>query len=244
MTQEHVQGKSKQEDLRERSKQGDRLGKRKEQSKKQKFYVVWIGRVPGIYGSWAECVAQVGGYTAARFKSFRTRAEAEAAYVRRPGEFAFWDMAPKRVRSLTAEECAVIGEPEPGAIVVDGACCTATGEIEYQGVEVRTGRLLFRQGPLVDGTSNVAEFLAIVHGLAWCTRHGLVCPVYSDSQIAIKWVRTRQVLTGMQRREANVEVFELIDRAVEWLGLHDYKNKVLKWETWAWGENPADFGRK
>jgi ribonuclease HI len=116
---------------------------------------------------------------------------------------------------LTEAERAVIGDPEPGAIVVDGACCTATSEIEYQGVAVRTGRLLFRQGPFVDGTTNVAEYLAIVEVLAWCEWRGLASAVYSDSQIGIKWVRIKQVLTGMVQRASNAEVFALIDRALE-----------------------------
>jgi ribonuclease HI len=55
----------------------------------------------------------------------------------------------------------------------------------------------------------------------------------------MKWMRIKQVLTEMERRASNVEVFELIDRAVEWLETHDYTNKVMKWERWAWGENPA-----
>lgn len=40
------------------------------------------------------------------------------------------------------------------------------------------------------------------------------------------------------------DIFELIDRAVKWLNENEYENEVLKWETRAWGENPADFGRK
>jgi ribonuclease HI len=31
---------------------------------------------------------------------------------------------------------------------------------------------------------------------------------------------------------------------VKWLKENEYPNKILKWETRAWGENPADFGRK
>jgi ribonuclease HI len=67
---------------------------------------------------------------------------------------------------LTDAERAVIGDPEPGAIVVNGSWDGAAGRLEYRGVEVETGRLLFRQGPFAEGTTNVAEFLAIVEGLA------------------------------------------------------------------------------
>ena len=30
----------------------------------------------------------------------------------------------------------------------------------------------------------------------------------------------------------------------KWLNENKYENQILKWETKAWGENPADFGRK
>ena len=40
---------------------------------KAKFYVVWQGREPGIYDSWAACEAQVKG-VAAKYKGFATRA--------------------------------------------------------------------------------------------------------------------------------------------------------------------------
>jgi ribonuclease HI len=44
--------------------------------------------------------------------------------------------------------------------------------------------------------------------------------------------------------ENNKELFHLLERAVTWLRNNSYRNKILKWETKAWGENPADFGRK
>ena len=47
---------------------------------KAKFYVVWIGVKPGIYESWNECKAQISGYQSAKYKSFKTRQEAERAY--------------------------------------------------------------------------------------------------------------------------------------------------------------------
>lgn len=49
-----------------------------------KYYVVWHGRQPGIYTSWPECEQQVKGCPGARFKSFKTQAEAELAYSSPP----------------------------------------------------------------------------------------------------------------------------------------------------------------
>jgi ribonuclease HI len=42
----------------------------------------------------------------------------------------------------------------------------------------------------------------------------------------------------------NKNLFELIERAVNWLNNNQYTTVIVKWETKAWGEIPADFGRK
>ena len=48
-------------------------------SKKQKYYVVWQGKQPGIYTDWDTCKEQVHGVVGAQYKSFDTLQEAEAA---------------------------------------------------------------------------------------------------------------------------------------------------------------------
>eukprot|EP00116_Pleurobrachia_bachei_P005994 sb/3466256/ len=42
------------------------------------FYAVAVGRVPGIYSTWAECQAQTTGFSKAKYKKFPTNAEAQA----------------------------------------------------------------------------------------------------------------------------------------------------------------------
>lgn len=44
--------------------------------KKNKYYAVRKGRVPGIYLSWDDCRKQVDGFSNSEFKSFSTRSEA------------------------------------------------------------------------------------------------------------------------------------------------------------------------
>ena len=44
-------------------------------------YVVWSGREPGIYRTWAECKRQVDGYRGARFKGYSSLQAAEQAYA-------------------------------------------------------------------------------------------------------------------------------------------------------------------
>ncbi|KAA8917039.1 hypothetical protein TRICI_000825 [Trichomonascus ciferrii] len=46
-------------------------------AKSGKFYAVQNGRTRGVFTTWEECQKSVNGFPRARFKSFRTRAEAE-----------------------------------------------------------------------------------------------------------------------------------------------------------------------
>jgi len=66
-------------------------------------------------------------------------------------------------------------------------------------------------------------------------------PIYSDSRIAMGWVRLGICRTN---KKPIPEVANLIKRAEHWLKVNRYTNPVLKWETKVWGEIPADFGRK
>ncbi len=46
----------------------------------KKYYVVWQGREPGIFTNWMDCKKQVEKFAGAKYKSFKTLNEAEAAY--------------------------------------------------------------------------------------------------------------------------------------------------------------------
>jgi len=48
----------------------------------------------------------------------------------------------------------------------------------------------------------------------------------------------------LKRTTKNKKIFELLNRAEDWLKKNTYTTIILKWETKAWGEIPADFGRK
>lgn len=208
---------------------------------KPKFYVVWKGRRTGVFDTWAECNEQVKGFAGAVFKSFPSRGAAEKAFAGDEGAVMAGEIFSS---ALSGEQVALIGTPIPDSIAVDAAWNTFTKVLEYRGVHVTTGLELFRQGPFDHGTINVGEFLAIVHALAHCKKHRLTLPIYSDSRNAIAWVRDKQARTNLQRDEHNAMLFELVARAEKWLRENEYVNAVLKWETEAWGENPADFGRK
>ena len=133
---------------------------------------------------------------------------------------------------------------ELDAIAVDAACSGNPGPMEYQGVYVRTGQVLFHVGPMEGGTNNIGEFLAIVHGLALQEKQGTCLPLYSDSVNAQLWVCQGICKTKLEENEINAPIFELIRRAEQWLRTHTFRLPIYKWETKQWGEIPADFGRK
>lgn len=204
---------------------------------KKKFYVIWKGKKTGIFTSWDECKDFVLGFTGAKYKSFETMELAREAF-----NCDSKDFIGKHVCEISMEERKRIGEPVLESISVDAA---ENDEIvEYRGVYTDTGRIIFKQGPFEGGTNNIGEFLALVHGLAYLQKINSNMPVYSDSITAIGWVKNKKANTRMERSQKNDKLFELVDRAEKWLREHNYSNKILKWETKAWGEIRADYGRK
>jgi ribonuclease HI len=208
-------------------------------TKKQKYYVVWKGREPGVFANWDECAAQVSGYPAAEYKSFDSLREAREAY-----QASYDDYAGKQKSSLTQAQLTAYGKPIVPSYCVDAACSGNPGDLEYRCVDTETKQEIFHQGPFEHGTNNIGEFLAIVHALAWLKQHHITTPLYSDSRNAIQWVRAKKCKTNLAPDARNQILFDLIERAENWLAKNSYTNKIIKWETEAWGEIPADFGRK
>ena len=208
---------------------------------KNKFYVVWVGKQPGVYSGWNACKKQVEGYNGAKYKGFPTNELAEAAFNDNHEKYLTKDLnAPKKIVC----DNPMIGEPIADSICVDAACSGNPGILEYRGVDTKSCAQLFRQGPFPEGTINIGEFLAIVHALAYLQQLKSDWPIYSDSRTAIAWVRKKKTNTKLVRTAKNEKLFELFDRAENWLRTNSWPNKILKWETEYWGEIPADFGRK
>ena len=68
--------------------------------------------------------------------------------------------------------------------------------------------------------------------------------VYSDSAIALSWVRRGRCKTLLERTPETAQLFALIERAERWLATHRTTAPLYKWDTVRWGEIPADYGRK
>ena len=145
-----------------------------------KFYVVWVGRHTGIFTSWEECSRQVKGYPKARFKSFPSREEAEAAFSTGPrGNAPAKQGEPSNGRSVTPAKRPARRQPpaSPGTstaantydteIYCDGACEPNPGD-------AGSGMAIYRNGELAElwyglynpaGTNNTAELNALRQAL-------------------------------------------------------------------------------
>lgn len=210
--------------------------------KKKKYYTVWKGHKTGVFEKWDDCKAQIKDYQGAQYKSFDTFEDAKKAL-----HGNYWDYIGKSKSfksDLTEIELKKIGQPNYNSIAVDAASSGNPGIMEYRGVDTKTKKQLFIQGPFPEGTNNIGEFLALVHGLAFLKKHNSSRIMYTDSKIAMSWVRKKACNTKLPRNEKNEKLFELVDRAVNWLKTNSYTTTIVKWETKAWGEIPADFGRK
>ncbi len=210
-------------------------------AKKTKFYVVWEGRKPGVYDNWAACKVHVDGFAGAKYKSYQTRAMAEAAFAQG------YDLAPLKVDTKKATEAITpkANYPQSNALCVDAACSGNPGRMEYRGVELLTGKEMFHLA-YKRGTNNIGEFLAIVHGLALIQKDKLnYTEIYSDSRTAMGWVAAQRCKTRLEPSPQNQLLLEHIRRAEKWLKENERQGvPILKWDTKSWGEIPADFGRK
>ena len=211
---------------------------------KNKFYVVWEGRTPGIYNDWDLCKREVMGFKGAKYKGFPDQLTAEAAFKQGPDDY--WGKEVARVIDLSSAK----EQPVSPAIAVDAACSGNPGKMEYQGVfadfgtQSATTSQLFKSPVFPNGTNNIGEFLAIVHALALQKKHGWHYPIYSDSVNAQLWVKQKKCKTKLAPNAKNAYLFELVARAEKWLEENTVDVPVLKWKTEIWGEIPADYGRK
>lgn len=217
----------------------------------KRFYVVWKGRNPGVYDNINDVMEQVDNYPGALFKSYDSSEAAANAYRKSEMKNEKKELSNILLNSSRANVPSS-GNPnyfsfpeiDLGAWAVDASCQGNPGIMEYRGVELMTGREIFRVGPFMESTNNIGEFLAIVHALALMQQNGETHTIYTDSVTGMAWVRNRKVKTQLERKPANEQSFRMMERALSWLNTHSFRAPILKWQTGIWGEVPADFGRK
>ena len=203
--------------------------------------MVWEGNPPGVFESWSACKKAISGYSGAKYKSFTSKKEAQKAYDL---DYYSYKQTQKKESAVTPKPYNPKNIPDLYSIAVDAASSGNPGKMEYRGVDTQTHKQLFKQGPFAEGTNNIGEFLAIVHGLAFLKKNNSARALYTDSKVAMGWVAKKKCNTKLLETPKNKALFSLILRAEHWLKTNSYQTKILKWDTATWGEIPADFGRK
>ena len=177
----------------------------------KKFYVVWKGKETGVFSSWDKTKTKVQGFEGAEYKSFISKTEADKAFKK---NFSDYKRKSTPKIGLSTAEKKSYGVPIKNSLTVDAACSGNPGKMEYRGVLNHNNQEIFKMGPFSNGTNNIGEFLALVHGISLLKKKGLhKLPIYSDSKIAMSWIKKKACRTNIHFNSSNRELLKLINRA-------------------------------
>lgn len=129
------------------------------------------------------------------------------------------------------------------SLCVDASCIGNPGVMEYRIFDISTNKLIWESEKFSEWTNNLWEFLALVQALRLDSVEKYDC-IYSDSQTAIAWVKTKKIKTTLKYSPHTKKLLEKIEEAKVWLKTHQLNIPIVKRETEIWGEIPADYGRK
>jgi len=168
-----------------------------------KYYVVWQGRETGVFTDWATCKKHIDKFAGAKYKSFKTQAEANAAFSgsntpavasatgSSPSAPARKKSSAATVKTYTAKEIAALDLDIE--IYTDGGCDPNPGK-------AGSGLALYRQSQLSElwyglynpnGTNNTAELHALHQALVMAEaelKQSDSIAIFCDSKYAIQCV--------------------------------------------------------
>lgn len=164
---------------------------------KSKFYVVWQGKQTGIFTDWETCRQQVQGVAGAKYKSYESRAEAEAAF--KCGPAAKGTAAPKSKKNANSNSPKTWSDEEIKTLTFDTLIYT-DGGCEPNPGEAGSGMAIYRDGKIdelwyglynPEGTNNTAElnalYQALVQAESELKKHRSVA-ILCDSKYSIQCV--------------------------------------------------------
>ena len=175
----------------------------------QKYYVVWQGRETGIFTDWSTCKKHIDHFAGAKYKSFKTLSEAEAAFKGSKG--------PSRAGSSKNSSASSIKKPgiktytsnEITAMQIETKIYT-DGGCEPNPGKAGSGVAVYRND-MVDelwyglfnpaGTNNTAELNALYQALVMAKdeiNQGRTVAIFCDSKYSIQSVT--QWAVGWQKK--------------------------------------------
>jgi len=157
------------------------------------------------------------------------------------------------------------------ALCVDASCTGNPWIMEYRAVDLKARKEVFRSPIYSMGTNNIGEFLAIYEAIRYIEtlnkktkklkaslikevasegepedlkRQNRYECIFSDSETAIAWMRSKKIKTTLTYTEETKELLTKLQEAVTRVKTHDFTIPIRKRETEIRGEIPADFDRK
>ena len=176
----------------------------------QKYYVVWQGRETGIFTDWSTCKKHIDHFAGAKYKSFKTLPEAEAAFkgvkggasAASPSKRAGASTIKKvGLKTYTATEIAAMQIETK--IYTDGGCEPNPGKAGSGVAVYRDDRVdelwygLFNP----NGTNNTAELNGLFQALVMAKdeiNKGRTVAIFCDSKYSIQCVT--QWAVGWQKK--------------------------------------------
>jgi len=191
----------------------------------KKFYVVWQGRETGIFTDWDSCKKQVDQFAGAKYKSFKTRQEAESAFNGSSSSTtkSVSSSSPVKkksssntVKTYTAAEISALQEEVK--IFTDGGCIPNPGK-------AGTGIALYRNNRINElwyglynpnGTNNTAELNGLNQALIIAQaelEQGKSIAIFCDSKYSIQCITQWAVnweKKGWKKNGGEIKNLELI----------------------------------
>ena len=129
----------------------------------KKYYAVAVGRSAGIYTDWASAEKQVKGFAAAKFKSFPTRAEAEA-WLANP-VYQTKERPKNNRQEAGAKPDRQQNDPAAVVVYTDGGSINNPGPGGYGVVIEKDGKRRELSGGFRHTTNNRMEMMAAIVAL-------------------------------------------------------------------------------
>ncbi len=188
----------------------------------KKYYVVWEGREKGIFTDWNTCNKHIDKFAGARYKSFKTREEAESAFKGSSGAAIYRKKStPKKYsgkgpKTYTADEVDAL--PVHTKIFTDGGCEPNPGK-------AGSGVAVYRNGVIDElwyglynpkGTNNTAELNALYQALLMAEKeieNSVSVAIFCDSKYSIQCVTQWAVnweKKGWKKQGGDIKNLDLI----------------------------------
>lgn len=180
------------------------------------YYAVRIGKKSGIYRTWAECSAQVTGFSGAVFKKFKTHEEAEyfisgTSIINNNIDLKSSDTIIQSL-NISVDNNKITENDEYLVVYTDGSCKNNGYNKEIGGIGVFFGDNDSRNvSQKIEGniTNNRAEMMAVIKALEICYQDNIKkVEIRSDSNYIVR-AMNEWISAWKQRRWLNVKNYDL-----------------------------------